>query len=215
MAQPLMQTLQVTAAGRDIGELHLRIHPTNNAFTVATCLETTTLHLVQLKELVHRKTSYPVAAYIGPPPAAVCGVTSQAFWKETLEQVLKDFQTRNPDADITTAHTMGRTLFILITFAHGPVPHIIRYMGVVYRCTEYKLLSLYCGTSPECSPYGEAHATLSYIPFGCPADPPLQRQPAISSWENGKVLLSSGNPALQLAAMTRAADVIAARGMTV
>ncbi|KAL3182261.1 hypothetical protein MRX96_007460 [Rhipicephalus microplus] len=79
MAQPLMQALQVTAAGRDLGELHLRIHPTNNTFTVATCHETTTLHLVQLKESVLRKTSYPVAAYIAPPPAAVRGIISQAY----------------------------------------------------------------------------------------------------------------------------------------
>ncbi|KAH7969518.1 hypothetical protein HPB52_019235 [Rhipicephalus sanguineus] len=33
---------------------------------------------------------------------------------------------------------MGRTLSILITFAHGPVPHTIRYMSVVHRCTQYK-----------------------------------------------------------------------------
>ncbi|KAL3216361.1 hypothetical protein MRX96_033114 [Rhipicephalus microplus] len=80
MAQPLMQGLQVTAAGRDLGELHLRIQPTNNTFTVATCHERTTLHLVQLKELVLRKTSYPVATYRTPPPAAVRGFLSQAYW---------------------------------------------------------------------------------------------------------------------------------------
>ncbi|KAH7931928.1 hypothetical protein HPB51_029610 [Rhipicephalus microplus] len=78
MAQPLMQALQVTAAGRDLGELHLRIQPTNNTFTVATCHETTTLHLVQLKASVLRKTSYPVATYIVPPPAAERGIVSQA-----------------------------------------------------------------------------------------------------------------------------------------
>ncbi|KAL3205702.1 hypothetical protein MRX96_040705 [Rhipicephalus microplus] len=52
MAQPLMRGLQVTAAGRDLTQLQPRIHPTNNPFTVATCHETTTLHFVQLKELV-------------------------------------------------------------------------------------------------------------------------------------------------------------------
>ncbi|KAH8020257.1 hypothetical protein HPB51_025722 [Rhipicephalus microplus] len=113
MAQPLMQGLQVTAAGRDLGELHLRIQPTNNTFMVATCHERTTLHLVQLKELVLRKTSYPVATYRTPPPAAVRGFLSQAYW-------------------------MGSTLSIFITFAHGPVPHTIHYISVVYRCTQYK-----------------------------------------------------------------------------
>ncbi|KAL3200877.1 hypothetical protein MRX96_013137 [Rhipicephalus microplus] len=52
MAQPLMQPLQVTAAGRDLAELHLRIHSLNNTFTMATCHEITTLYLLPLKELV-------------------------------------------------------------------------------------------------------------------------------------------------------------------
>ncbi|KAL3226748.1 hypothetical protein MRX96_048911 [Rhipicephalus microplus] len=107
MAQPLIQALQVTAAGRDLEELHLRIHPKNKPFTVATCHETTALHLVQLKELVLRKTSYPVAAYIASPPAAVRGVISQAYWEETPMQMVKHFQTRNPDADIIAAHRMA------------------------------------------------------------------------------------------------------------
>ncbi|KAH7981961.1 hypothetical protein HPB52_002259 [Rhipicephalus sanguineus] len=132
MAQPLMRALQVTAAGRDLGELHLRIHPTNNTFTVATAHETTALHLVQLKQLVLQTTTYPVAAYIAPLPSAVRGVISQAYWEETSEQMLQDLQTRNPDADIIAARRMGRTLSILITFAHGPVPHTIRYMSVVH-----------------------------------------------------------------------------------
>lgn len=138
MAQPLMQALQVTAADRDLGEFHLRIHPTNNTFTVATPHKSTALHLIQLKEVVLQETSYPVAAYIAPPPAAAHGVTSQAYWAETPEQMLRDLQTRNPEADIIAACRMGRTLSILITFAHGPVPHTIRYMSVVYRCTPYK-----------------------------------------------------------------------------
>ncbi|KAL1479855.1 hypothetical protein MTO96_015866 [Rhipicephalus appendiculatus] len=83
MAQPLIRALQVTAAGRDLGELHVRIHPTNNTFTVATSHEITALHLVQLKELLTQTTTFPVAAYIAPPPAAVRGVISQAYGEET------------------------------------------------------------------------------------------------------------------------------------
>ncbi|KAL1445641.1 hypothetical protein MTO96_044902 [Rhipicephalus appendiculatus] len=118
MAQPLMRALQVTAAGRDLGELHLRIHPTTNTFKVATSHETTTLRLVQLKELVIQTTTYPVAAYIKPPSAAVRGVISQAYWEETSEQPLQDLQTRNPDADVIAARRMGRTLSIMINAAY-------------------------------------------------------------------------------------------------
>ncbi|KAH6933169.1 hypothetical protein HPB50_012694 [Hyalomma asiaticum] len=89
MAQPLLRALQVAAAGRDLGELHLRIHPTNNTFTVATYHETSALHLVQLKEVVLQKTSYPVAAYIAPPPAAVAkknSTTSQDSEMKALRE---------------------------------------------------------------------------------------------------------------------------------
>ncbi|KAL3223513.1 hypothetical protein MRX96_049763 [Rhipicephalus microplus] len=94
MTQPLIQTLQVTAADRDLRELYLRIHHTNNTFTVATCHKTTALHLIQLEELLLRKTSYPVTAYIAPTPAAVHGVISQAYWEKTLEQMLKHLYAR-------------------------------------------------------------------------------------------------------------------------
>ncbi|KAH7974385.1 hypothetical protein HPB49_014792 [Dermacentor silvarum] len=133
-----MQALQVTAADRDLGKFHLRIHPTNNTFTVATPHESTALHLVLLKEVVLQDTSYPVAAYITPPPAAACRIISQAYWAETPEQMLQDLQTRNPEAEIIAARRMGRTLSILITFVHGPVPRTMRYMSVVYGCTPHK-----------------------------------------------------------------------------
>ncbi|KAH7953000.1 hypothetical protein HPB49_003329 [Dermacentor silvarum] len=119
MAQPLMQALQVTAADRDLGGFHLRIHPTNNTFMVATPHKSTALHLVQLKEVVLQETSYPVAAYIAHSPAAARGVISLAYCAETPEQML-DIQTRNSEADIIAARRMGSTLAILITFAQGP-----------------------------------------------------------------------------------------------
>ncbi|KAL3228687.1 hypothetical protein MRX96_023817 [Rhipicephalus microplus] len=79
-----------------------------------------------------------LAAYIVPPPAAVYGYISQAYWEETQEQVLKDLQTHNPDADMIATRRMGKPLSILTTFAHRSVPHTIRYMSVMYRCTQYK-----------------------------------------------------------------------------
>ncbi|XP_077522988.1 uncharacterized protein LOC144133731 isoform X1 [Amblyomma americanum] len=44
--------------------------------------------------------------------------------------------------------------------------------------------------------------------YSCPADPPPRGQHAISSWEDWEVLLMSADPTSQLAAVTRAADVI-------
>ncbi|XP_054924221.2 uncharacterized protein [Dermacentor andersoni] len=300
MAQPLMKALRVTAADRDLGEFHLRIHPTNNTFTVATPHESTALHLVQIKEVILQETSYPVAAYIAPPPAAARGVISQAYWAETPEEMLQDLQTRNPEADIIAARRMGRTLSILITFAHGPVPHTIRYMSVVHRCTAYKGSPDACtncrrpghrhdvcphpksGLCPRCGDKHELQDVPSCIPIcilcggqhltgtgSCKARntatkrliPPPQKskfptkkdfpplsttlpststwaskvaktnimtsqdsdvkalrdegQPAISSWEDWEVLLSSTDPTSQVTAVARAADVMSKRSMNV
>ncbi|KAL1416104.1 hypothetical protein MTO96_028235 [Rhipicephalus appendiculatus] len=72
------------------------------------------------------------------PPAAVRGVISRAYWNETPKQILSDLRYRNPDANIIAARRMGKSSSILITFASGPVPHTIKYMCVVHRCTKYK-----------------------------------------------------------------------------
>ncbi|KAH7958850.1 hypothetical protein HPB49_005979 [Dermacentor silvarum] len=98
MAQPLMQAIEVTATDRDLGEFYLQIHPTNKTFTVATPHESTALHLIQLKEVSFRKPT----------------------GRKTPEQMLRDLQTRNAEADIIAARRMDRTLSILIIFAHGP-----------------------------------------------------------------------------------------------
>ncbi|KAL1484808.1 hypothetical protein MTO96_032385 [Rhipicephalus appendiculatus] len=52
---------------------------------------------------------------------------------ETINQ--QDFHS---DANIIAARRMGKSASILITFASGPVPHTIKYMCVVHRCTKYK-----------------------------------------------------------------------------
>ncbi|KAL1468276.1 hypothetical protein MTO96_041595, partial [Rhipicephalus appendiculatus] len=72
------------------------------------------------------------------PPAAVRGVISRAYWNETPEQILNDLRYRNPDANIIAARRMEKSASILITFASSPVPHTIKYMCVVHRCTKYK-----------------------------------------------------------------------------
>ncbi|XP_070389086.1 uncharacterized protein [Dermacentor albipictus] len=137
-APSILQALHSTLSCSVIGELHIRIHPTNNTFTVATVAEATALALVKIQQITLDGLQYPVAAYIAAPPAAVKGVISRAYWNETPEQILTDLQYRNPDANIIAARRMGKTTSILITFASGPVPHTIKYMCVVHRCTKYQ-----------------------------------------------------------------------------
>ncbi|KAL1419587.1 hypothetical protein MTO96_025250 [Rhipicephalus appendiculatus] len=137
-AASLLQALRTTVTGALLGELHIRVHPTNNTFTVATAEEATALALVKVQEITVDGKQYPIAAYIAAPPAAVRGVISRAYWNETPEQILSDLRYRNPDANIIAARRMGKSSSILITFASGPVPHTIKYMCVVHRCTKYK-----------------------------------------------------------------------------
>ncbi|KAH7973617.1 hypothetical protein HPB49_003088 [Dermacentor silvarum] len=137
-APSLLQALRTSPSCSVMGALYIRVHPTKNTFTVATVAEATALALVKIQEITIDGNKYPVAAYIAAPPAAVKGVISRAYWNETPEQILNDLQHRNPEADIIAARRMGKTASILITFASGPVPHTIKYMCVVHRCTKYK-----------------------------------------------------------------------------
>ncbi|KAH7980234.1 hypothetical protein HPB49_013995 [Dermacentor silvarum] len=139
-APSLLQVLPTSPSCSVMDELYIRVHPTNNTFTVATVAEAAALALVKIQEITIDGNEYPVAAHIAVPPAAVKGVTTRAYWNETPEQILNDLQHRNPDANIIyiAARRMGKTASILITFASGPVPHTIKYMRVVHHCTKYK-----------------------------------------------------------------------------
>ncbi|KAH7973415.1 hypothetical protein HPB49_000889 [Dermacentor silvarum] len=104
-APSLLQALRTSPSCSVMGELYIRVHPTNNTFTVATVAEATALALVKIQEITIDGKKYPVAAYIAPPPAAVKGVISRAYWNETPEQILNDLRHRNPEADIIAART--------------------------------------------------------------------------------------------------------------
>ncbi|KAL1474021.1 hypothetical protein MTO96_021642 [Rhipicephalus appendiculatus] len=61
-AASLLQALRTTVDGSLLGELHIRIHPTNNSFTVAIAEEATALALVKVQEIAIDGKQYPVAA---------------------------------------------------------------------------------------------------------------------------------------------------------
>ncbi|KAH7937245.1 hypothetical protein HPB49_009455 [Dermacentor silvarum] len=137
-APSLLQALRTTPSCSVLGEVYIRVHPTNITFTVAMVVEATALALVKIQEITIDGNKYPVATYIAAPPAAVKGVISRAYWNETPEQILNDLQHCNSEANIIAARRMGKTASILITFASGPVQQTIKYMCVVHRCTENK-----------------------------------------------------------------------------
>ncbi|KAH7986256.1 hypothetical protein HPB49_026059 [Dermacentor silvarum] len=125
-APSLLQALRTTPSCSVLGEVYIRVHPTNITFTVAMVVEATALALVKIQEITIDGNKYPVATYIAAPPAAVKGVISRAYWNETPEQILNDLQHCNSEANIIAARRMGKTASILITFASGPVQQTIK-----------------------------------------------------------------------------------------
>ncbi|KAH6946268.1 hypothetical protein HPB50_012560 [Hyalomma asiaticum] len=119
-------------------DVEIRVHPTNNTCTVATTSEDAALNLAKIRSITLNGKAYVIAAYIAPAADTVRGMISNAFWDETEEGLLQDLQARNPEASILLARHMGKSKYILITFAQGPVPRRIIYYGGVHLCTPYR-----------------------------------------------------------------------------
>ncbi|KAH7933098.1 hypothetical protein HPB49_008089 [Dermacentor silvarum] len=116
----------------------LRTHPTNNTFTMATTHSPTAETLKTLTSLAIGDQTYPCTAYVAPPPGAARGVITNAYDDETPTQLYQDLVRRNPEYTILAARRMGKTHSILITFDANAVPHSIKYMGAIHRCTLYR-----------------------------------------------------------------------------
>ncbi|KAH7938469.1 hypothetical protein HPB49_023963 [Dermacentor silvarum] len=113
----------------------LRTHPTNNTFTMATTNSPTADTLKTLTSLAVGDETYPCTAYVAPPPGSTRGVITNAYDDETPTQLYQDLVRRNPEYTILAARRMGKTHSILITFDANAVPHSIKYMGAIHRCT--------------------------------------------------------------------------------
>ncbi|KAH8038483.1 hypothetical protein HPB51_001656 [Rhipicephalus microplus] len=124
----LLTALMQAAALTDPSTLTLRIHPVNNTCTVSAVNEKDALKLVQLQHITYDKHEYAMTAYIAPPDGSVRGVTN-AYWKESPQELLADLISRNPHETILDARRMGLTRSILITFGQATVPRKIVYGG--------------------------------------------------------------------------------------
>ncbi|KAL3228327.1 hypothetical protein MRX96_023992 [Rhipicephalus microplus] len=123
-----------------LDEQHIRIHPTNNTFIVATTEEATALALVKVQAIAFNEKQYPIVAYLAvpppPPPAAIKGVISRAYWNETPEEILNDLHCRNPGANIIAGRRMEKICFNFDYLRLWSCT--IKYMCVAHRCTKYK-----------------------------------------------------------------------------
>ncbi|KAH8038028.1 hypothetical protein HPB51_020678 [Rhipicephalus microplus] len=92
----LLTALMQAAALTDPSTLTLRIHPVNNTCTVSAVKEKDALKLVQLQHITYDKHEYAMTAYIAPPDGSVRGVITNAYWKESPQELLADLISRNP-----------------------------------------------------------------------------------------------------------------------
>ncbi|KAH7953106.1 hypothetical protein HPB49_004861 [Dermacentor silvarum] len=116
----------------------VRDHPTNNTFTMATTHFPTAETVKTLTSLAIGAQTYRCAAYVAPPPGATRGVITNAYDDETPMQLYQDLVKRNPEYTILAALRIGKMYFILITFDINAVPHSIKYMEAIDRCTPYR-----------------------------------------------------------------------------
>ncbi|KAH7978438.1 hypothetical protein HPB49_005515 [Dermacentor silvarum] len=78
----------------------------------------------------------PAAYHLRPRRQA--SVIKNAYEDETPTQLYQELVRRNPEYTILAARHMGKTQSILITFDTNAVPHYIKYMGAIHRCTPYR-----------------------------------------------------------------------------
>ncbi|KAH7953258.1 hypothetical protein HPB49_006554 [Dermacentor silvarum] len=119
-------------------DFYLRTHPTNNTFTMATTHVPTDETLKTLTSLAIGDQTYPCTAYVAPPPWATRGVMTNAYDDEYTTQLYQDLVRINSEYTILAARHMEKTHSILITFDANAVPHSMKYMGAIHRCTLYR-----------------------------------------------------------------------------
>ncbi|KAH7955855.1 hypothetical protein HPB52_004555 [Rhipicephalus sanguineus] len=95
------------------------------------------LKLVQLQHITYDQYEYAMTAYIAPPDGSVRNVITNAYWKESPQELLADLISRNPHETILDTRRMGLTRSILITFGQATVPRKIVYGGGLHLCTPY------------------------------------------------------------------------------
>ncbi|KAH6928143.1 hypothetical protein HPB50_012194 [Hyalomma asiaticum] len=135
----LLSAFMQAAALTETSTLQLRIHPVNNTCTVSVANQDDALKLVQLQKITYDERQYAMTAYIAPPDGSVRGVITNAYWKESPQELLCNLVAGNPNETILDARRMGMTRSILITSGQTTFPRKIVYGGGLYLCTPYTL----------------------------------------------------------------------------
>ncbi|KAL1466323.1 hypothetical protein MTO96_042818 [Rhipicephalus appendiculatus] len=116
----------------------LRLHPTNNTFTLSTPVEDRARVYAQLTSIPLGGSRIDVTAYLAPPDDAVRCIIHMAYNDETHREILEGLVPYNPDLPIIDARPFGKKRSLLITLATGPLPKAIRFWAGIHTCFPHR-----------------------------------------------------------------------------
>lgn len=110
----------------------LRLHPTNNTFTLSTPVEARARAYAELTSISLGASRTDVTAYLAPPDDAVRCIIHMAYNDEPHREILEGLVPYNPDLPIIDARPFGKKRSLLITLATGPLPKAIRFWAGIH-----------------------------------------------------------------------------------
>ncbi|KAL1469466.1 hypothetical protein MTO96_025073 [Rhipicephalus appendiculatus] len=116
----------------------LRLHPTNNTFTLSTPVEDRARAYAQLTSIPLGGSRIDVTAYLAPPDDAVRCIIHMAYNDETHREILEGLVPYNPDLPIIDARPFGKKRSLIITLAPGPLPKAIRFWAGIHTCFPHR-----------------------------------------------------------------------------
>ncbi|KAL3179143.1 hypothetical protein MRX96_038244 [Rhipicephalus microplus] len=100
----------------------LRLHPTNNTFTLSTPVEARARAYAELTSISLGASRTDVTAYLAPPDDAVRCIIHMAYNDEPHREILEGLVPYNPDLPIIDARPFGKKRSLLITLATASNP---------------------------------------------------------------------------------------------
>ncbi|KAH7948455.1 hypothetical protein HPB52_022945 [Rhipicephalus sanguineus] len=145
----------------------LRVHPTNNTFTISVPDSVRAQAYLRITSLQIRDRTIKFHVHAPLPDDAFCGIMFNAYDSFTDDEILKDMQQRNPSMPVVGGRRMGRTNHVLVTMLGKCLPRSIFYHGVYFRLHPF---------------YPRVEACFDCCKVGRQSLPPSKTQPLLSLW---------------------------------
>ncbi|KAH7932530.1 hypothetical protein HPB52_024414 [Rhipicephalus sanguineus] len=111
----------------------LRVHPTNNTFTISVPDSVRAQAYLRITSLQVGDRTIEFQVYAPPPDDAFRGIMFNAYDSFTDDEILKDLQESNSSMPVVSGRRMGRTNHVLVSMLGDCLPRWILYHGVYIR----------------------------------------------------------------------------------